>query len=124
NIIPGLEKELVGRKPGDSLRAIVNPSEGYGDRDEGLVQQINRLQLKDVPQLELGMQLQSQSEQGLQTFTVVKFDEDKVTLDGNHPLAGKMLHFDIEVRSVRFASESEIKHGHVHGPQQHEHSTD
>ena len=121
NIVMGLEKELEGKKEGDNFQATVNPSEGYGDRVEQLVSQVPKDEFSTIPDLQEGMQLQAQTEQGFQIFTVVKIDGDTVTVDGNHPLAGQTLHFEVTVKSVRAASDEEIAHGHVHGPGGAEH---
>ena len=121
NIVMGLEKELEGKKEGDNFQAKVNPSEGYGDRVEQLVSQVPKDEFSTIPDLQEGMQLQAQTEQGFQIFTVVKIDGDTVTVDGNHPLAGQTLHFEVTVKSVRAASDEEIAHGHVHGPGGAEH---
>lgn len=120
NIIPGLEQALEGKQAGDSLSVSIAPDEAYGDRDESLLQVVPR-NLFDVPDVESGMQFQTQSESGPQIVTVVAVTEEEVTVDANHPLAGITLNFDVEVVDVRDATEDELSHGHVHGPGGHQH---
>ena len=121
NLIPGLERELTGRKPGDRLRVKIAPTDGYGDRDEDLVQRVARRALKGIADVRVGMQLQTQTPQGPRAVTVTQVSGDLVTLDGNHPLAGKNLNFEVEVAAVRPATEEELAHGHVHGAGGHHH---
>lgn len=121
NIVVGLEKELEGKKQGDAFKASVSPEEGYGQRVETLVSEVPRAEFESIPDLKEGMQLQAQTDQGFQIFTVTKLEGETVTVDGNHPLAGETLNFEVEVVSVRAATEEEISHGHVHGPGGHTH---
>lgn len=121
NIIPGLEKELTGKKQDDELTVVVSPDEGYGHRQDALMTEVSKQELAGVPNLEVGIQLQAQTAQGVQIFTVAAIDGDTVTLDGNHPLAGEELHFSVTVKSVREATQEELDHGHVHGPGGHHH---
>ena len=116
-IVFGLEKALNGKKAGDSLKVQVEPAEGYGLRDEAKLTTISRSKIQGVPNLKEGLQLQA----GHQVVTVIKIAGDEVTLDGNHPLAGATLNFDVTVRDVRPATEEEMAHGHVHGPGGHHH---
>ncbi|HUN25077.1 MAG TPA: peptidylprolyl isomerase [Steroidobacteraceae bacterium] len=121
NLIPGLERELQGKSPGDRLHVQIAPAEGYGEYDSKLVEQVPRRALRGVPSVTVGMQLRAQTEHGARTVTVTRVTGDLVTLDGNHPLAGKSLTFDVEVTAVREATEEELSHGHVHGPGGHHH---
>jgi len=122
NIIPGLEKALEGKQSGDKLNVKVGPSEGYGERDDNLVQQVPRRAFGGAPNVKPGMQFHAQTSQGqTRVVTVTRIQGDMVTVDGNHPLAGENLHFDVEVTDVRDASEEELEHGHVHGPGGHHH---
>lgn len=121
NLIPGLERELEGKSAGDKIHAKIAPQDGYGEFDQSLIQRIPRRSLKGIPNLHVGMQLQAQSEQGVRAVTVTQIVGDMVTIDGNHPLAGKHLNFDVEIADVRAATEEEISHGHVHGPGGHHH---
>jgi len=114
-IIPGLERELEGKEAGDSLKVAVAPADAYGVRDDALEQEVSRDQFEGADELELGMQFQVDSEAGPMVVTVVQIDDDVVTIDGNHPLAGESLNFDVTVREVRDATDDELSHGHVHG---------
>jgi len=121
NLIPGLERELTGRKPGDQLQLKIAPTDGYGDYDQGLVQRVPRRALKGIADVRVGMRLQTHTPQGPRAVTVTQVSGDLVTLDGNHPLAGKNLNFEVEVAAVRPATEEELAHGHVHGAGGHHH---
>ncbi|MDI5893132.1 peptidylprolyl isomerase [Halomonas rhizosphaerae] len=121
NIIPGLEKQLEGRASGDKLHAKVAPEEGYGEVQPQLVQEVPRDAFQGVDSVEPGMQFQAQTQGGPLMVTVTKVEGDTVTVDGNHPLAGQSLNFDVEIAEVREASEEEVEHGHVHGEGGHEH---
>lgn len=121
NIIPGLEKALEGKDAGESLKAQIPHVEAYGPRDEGLLQVIPKESFGEIKDLKVGMELEAESEDGVRIITVVKIEGDKVTVDGNHPLAGMDLTFDVSVAEVRDATKEELAHGHVHGPGGHHH---
>jgi FKBP-type peptidyl-prolyl cis-trans isomerase SlyD len=121
NIVPGLENALTGRAPGDKLDVTVAPEEGYGVHHAGLVQVLPRDAFHGVDTLEPGMQFTAQGNRGPLTVHIASIDGDEVTVDGNHPLAGKALHFAVEIVDVRAASDEELAHGHVHGPGGHHH---
>jgi len=121
NIIPGLEKALEGKQAGDKLSVKIGPAEGYGERDAKLVQQVPRRQFGGA-NVQPGMQFHAQTSQGnARVVTVTGIVGDMVTVDGNHPLAGENLNFDVEVADVRDATAEELEHGHVHGPGGHHH---
>jgi FKBP-type peptidyl-prolyl cis-trans isomerase SlyD len=121
SIIPGLEQELDGKQPGDAFQVRIDPASAYGERDENMVQSVARTQMPDG-ELEVGMQLQAQSDDGNAFLvTVTEVADDQVTLDANHPLAGVALNFDVKVVDVRTATEDELAHGHPHGPGGHDH---
>ena len=120
-LIAGLERELTGKSTGDRLRVKLAPADGYGDYDRQLVQRVPRRTLRGVGELRLGMRLHAQTAQGARVVTVTQLSGDMVTLDANHPLAGKSLDFEVEVADVRAATEEELSHGHVHGPGGHHH---
>jgi len=120
NIIVGLEKELAGKSAGDKLEVTVEPAEAYGEHSADMVQVVDR-SLFEGMDVAPGIQFQAQTSQGVQVVTVVSADDDEVTIDGNHPMAGKTLVFDVEVLEVRDASEEELQHKHVHGPGGHHH---
>ncbi|AJY51589.1 MULTISPECIES: peptidylprolyl isomerase [Halomonadaceae] len=115
NIIPGLEKELEGRAAGEKLNVSVSPEEGYGELQEQLMQEVPRDAFQGVESIEPGMQFQAQTQGGPLMVTVKKVEGDTVVVDGNHPLAGQQLNFDVEIAEVREASSEEVEHGHVHG---------
>lgn len=121
NIIPGLESALEGKTVGDSFKISVPPAEGYGEKDDGLLQVVPRSMFRGVDQVEVGMQFHAQTDYGMQVITVAKVEGDNVTVDGNHPLAGQNLNFDVKVVEVRAATSEELEHGHVHGPGGHHH---
>src|SRR3546814_2185953 len=98
NIIPGLEKALLGKKTGDKLAVKVEPSEGYGERNDALIQQVPRRAFQGIKDIEPGMSFQAQGPQGPMRVTVTRVDGDMVTVDGNHPLAGENLNFVVEIR--------------------------
>ena len=121
NIIPGLEAALEGKNPGDAFKVTIPPAEAYGERDEELVRVVSRHVFADVDDLEVGMQFQGRSGEHVREFAVAAIDGDDVTIDGNHPLAGVTLNFDVTVVGVRNATAEELSHGHVHGPDGHGH---
>ena len=111
NIIPGLEAELEGKKIGDKFHASIEPEDAYGIRLEELVQTIERDRFSHLPKIEVGMQIQAYDEDGMQILTIVGISDTDVTLDGNHPMAGQRLHFDVEIIDMREATEEEIEFG-------------
>ncbi|MGY1424494.1 FKBP-type peptidyl-prolyl cis-trans isomerase [Lysobacter sp. A289] len=113
NIVPGLEKALLGKKTGDSLTADVAPEEAYGPRHEGLIQTVPRSAFEGVESVQPGMQFEARTEKGPLLVTVTKVDPEEVVVDGNHPLAGQQLHFAVDVVEVREATEEELNNGHV-----------
>ena len=121
SLVPGLERELEGKKKGDRFDVKVGPDDAYGPRDERLVKAVTRAQLPPGIDLEVGLQLQAKSPDGDLIVTVTRVEGDEVTLDGNHPLAGMELHFVGQVRDVRAATREELSHGHVHGAGGHHH---
>jgi FKBP-type peptidyl-prolyl cis-trans isomerase SlyD len=121
NIIPGLENALEGKEAGEKLSVTVEPEQGYGARDEQLVQAVPRTAFKGVEELAPGMQFQAQGPQGTRLVVVTQVAADVVTVDANHPLAGQTLHFEVEVSGVRDATSVDLEHGHVHGPGGHHH---
>lgn len=121
-IVPGLEKALVGLLVGAKKRVVVPPGEGYGEIDVRLRTIARRDQFPGDANLKVGMQFAAEiapEEQVL--FTVVDVKGDTIALDGNHPLAGETLTFDVEVIAVRVATPEELAHGHAHGAHGHAH---
>lgn len=121
NIIPGLEKALLGKVVGDSLKVTIEPAEAYGEFNPALMEVVPRNLFQGVDTIEPGMQFHAQTGQGMQVITVAAVEGDNVTVNGNHPLAGQTLHFDVTIKEVRAASQEELDHGHVHGVGGHHH---
>ena len=119
NLVPGLERELEGKSANDKLSVKVSPADGYGEFSQELIQRIPRRSLKGIAKITVGMRLHAQTPEGPRAVTVTAVTGDMVTIDANHPLAGKNLNFDIEITEVREASPEELAHGHVHGPGGH-----
>lgn len=120
NIIPGLENALEGLKPGDKKQVTVQPEDGYGNHNPELIFGLPLTQFgEEAPQP--GMVVQLQSEEGVMMATIVKQEGDQIILDANHPLAGQVLNFDVEILGIREASPEELTHGHPHGPHGHHH---
>jgi FKBP-type peptidyl-prolyl cis-trans isomerase SlyD len=120
NIIPGLEKAMEGREAGETFSVDVPAADAYGERKEGLTQRIPKKHFGNQ-KLEPGMQVVLQTNFGPRAVTIEKVGLTAVDVDINHPMAGKDLHFDIEIVDVREASQEEIAHGHVHGDGGHHH---
>lgn len=122
NLIPGLENALEGKQTGDKINVVIEPEDAYGERSLEKIERVPKDMFPPNEEIKEGMQFQGQSATGepiLITITAVEADE--VVIDGNHPMAGMQLHFEVELLEVRDASEEELEHGHVHGPGGHEH---
>lgn len=117
NLIPGMEEGLEGKVEGDKFELKVSPDKGYGERDPELVQEVPRSAF-GTQDVRPGMQFQANHGQ---VVTVTQVSSEQVTIDANHPLAGQELNFDVEIVEVRDATPEEIAHGHVHGPEGHNH---
>ena len=114
-IIPGLEKELHGKEKGDKVSVTVQPKDAYGEYDATKIVKVSKSQFQEGTEIKTGMQVQAQSQDGqIQILTIKEVENDDVTLDANHPLAGQTLHFDVQIEDVRDATEEELNHGHVH----------
>ncbi len=117
NIIPGLENALVGKVKGDSLEVTIQPEEAYGLPVPELVQKVPMEMFQGVEKIDIGMVFQTQTPEGqAMMVTVTAIEGDEVTIDGNHPLAGETLTFNVTVDDIRDATEEEVQHGHVHEP--------
>jgi len=121
NIIPGLEEALLGKEAGDEVKASIEPEKAYGERHEDMKQDVPKELFGGIDNIEVGMQFQSETDEGPVMVTVVSIGEEMITVDGNHPLAGGHLNFDVKIREVREASAEELEHGHVHGEGGHHH---
>lgn len=112
-LIPGLEEALEGHEAGDTFEVTVAPEKGYGERFDDYVQTVPKEIFGDIEDLAVGAQLRATTDEGEQTVIVVDIAEDEITVDGNHPLAGMELKFNVEVLEVREATEDEVAQGQV-----------
>lgn len=119
NVIPGLEASLEGKTPGEAIKVSVAPEDAYGEWDQEKIIDIPKVQFSGVDDVKVGMQFGVHSSVGEQIVTVTKVDGETVTVDANHPLAGKTLNFDVKIVGIRDATSDELDHGHVHGPGSH-----
>lgn len=120
-IIPGLEKEIIPMNVGDKKKVEVKAAEAYGDIVDELVITVQKNQFPEGAQINVGDQFQVNNDPGAPIFTVKTIEGENVTIDGNHPMAGKDLFFDIEVTEKREATSEELAHGHAHGAGGHHH---
>ena len=121
NIIPGLEKAMLGHGVGDKFTVKIPAAEAYGEHDEKLIQQVPRRAFQGIKDIKPGMSFTAEGPHGPTRVKVVRVSGDMVTIDGNHPLAVQNLNFEVEIAEVREASAEELEHGHVHGPGGHGH---
>lgn len=121
NMIVGVEKALEGKTEGDEFTVTVSPEDGYGEINPDAVQRVPTKHLQGAEKWAPGMVATVNTEQGKRQVTIVKVGRFMVTVDLNHPLAGKTLTFAINVENVREATEEEISHGHAHGVGGHHH---
>ena len=122
NIIAGLEKALEGKSAGEELSVAVEPADAYGEYSAELVAVLGRDMFEGVDELEVGMQFHASGPDGsMQIVTIRDVDGDEVTVDGNHPLAGQRLNFQVRIVAVREANAEELAHGHIHGEGGHQH---
>ncbi len=112
-LVPGLENGLMGKKIGDRFDVTLAPADAYGDRNDELIQKVPKSEFQSPDELQIGMQFEVPSEGGAVLLTITAIEGDDVIVDGNHPLAGETLHFNITVTEVRAATEEEITHGHA-----------
>ncbi|MDX2457346.1 MAG: peptidylprolyl isomerase [Gammaproteobacteria bacterium] len=122
NIIPGLENALTGKTTSDNFSVSIPPEEAYGIHDEAKSQDVPRDMFPPEHDIEAGMQFNAEGPDGQTVMvTIKKVADDTITVDGNHPLAGITLNFDVTVMDIRDATAEELEHGHVHGPEGHQH---
>ncbi len=123
NLIPGLEKQLAGKTVGDKLSTTIKAVDSYGEIQEHLIQKEVPLSMfQGVESIEVGMKFEAQAEgSGVHSVEITSKDGDTVTVDGNHPLAGKYLSFKVEITGIRDATKDELEHGHAHGDGGHQH---
>ncbi len=121
NIIPGLEKAMEGAAVGFKSKITVAPTEAYGEMNSNAIFEAPRKHFPNDMNLTPGMRVQTEGEHGPISLVVVRLTDSGVILDANHPLAGKTLHFDVEVTDIREATGEELEHGHVHSGDGHHH---
>ncbi len=114
NIIPGLEKHMLGKNIGDTFKVEVSPEEGYGLPIPELVQEVPLAAFEGIDNVEVGMRFHAETAQGPVPVQITAVSGESATVDGNHELAGKTLHFDVEITNVRSAAPEELDHGHAH----------
>lgn len=117
NLIVGMEEGLDGKSHGEKLNLKIAPEKGYGEKNEKMIQKVPRSAFGDQ-KVEAGMQFNTQNGQ---VVTITEVGMNEITVDGNHPLAGVALNFEVEIMNVRAATQDELDHGHVHGPAGHSH---
>ncbi len=127
-LIPGLEDALIDHQAGDKFEVSVSCEEAYGERHDEYVQTVPKELLQGVEELVVGTQLRASTDDGEQTVIVIDVSDSEVTVDGNHPLAGLDLSFDVDILDVREATQAELEHGHIHsegegccGSNEHQH---
>lgn len=120
-IFPLLEEKLHGMKVGEKLSIKLQPDDAFGEYDEELVQIEDRDCFPETIEVGMSFERVGDDDEEDMIFRITDIAEDKVVVDGNHPLAGMSLLFDVSVREVRPASPEELEHGHVHGPEGHHH---
>jgi len=114
-LIPGLEDALIDHQAGDKFEVEVSAEQAYGERFDDYVQTVPKAMFEGIEDLSVGAQLRATTDDGEQTVIVIDVQDEEITVDGNHPLAGIALKFDVEILEVRDATEDELTHGHVHG---------
>lgn len=120
HLIPGMEEGMEGKAAGEKFSLKVSPEKGYGVHKPEMIQEVP-IEAFGEQMVSPGMQFEAGTEENRFIVTVTSVDDKLVTVDANHPLAGKELNFEVEVMEVREASVEEISHGHVHGPGGHHH---
>ena len=114
NIVPGLESALEGRAKGETFDLVIEPADAYGEYNPAITQVIDR-EAFGGEEIEVGMQFNAEGDDGHPVLiTISEINGDKITIDGNPPLAGVTLHYNVEVMDVRDATEEELEHGHIH----------
>lgn len=115
-VIPGLEKALDGKSVDEQMIVNLKAAEAYGDRSDNLIQEVPKEMFGELDDKDMfvGAQFHAETDQGMQVVTVNAINEETITIDGNHPMAGKDLNFDVTVVAVRDATEEELAHGHIH----------
>ena len=111
--------QLEAKSAGDELQVTVPPEQAYGVKDQSLVQSVPRRMFGENQDIQTGMRFRAEAQGSSRVVTVVGVNDEQVTIDANHPLAGVTLNFDVKILEVRDATAEELQHGHVHGPGGH-----
>jgi FKBP-type peptidyl-prolyl cis-trans isomerase SlyD len=119
-LIPGMEEGMEGKVAGDKMKLNISPEKGYGLHDSNLVQQVP-VSAFGGQEIKVGMQFEAGNDYQRFLVTITEINNETVTVDGNHPLAGVELNFEVELLKVREATSDEIAHGHAHGIGGHHH---
>jgi FKBP-type peptidyl-prolyl cis-trans isomerase SlyD len=121
-VLPKLEEALSGMLIGSKKNLKLEAKDGYGNYNDDAIQVVGKENFPEDIVLEVGMEYMANSPDGVKMpFTINNVDGEEITIDFNHPLAGKNLNFDIELLNIRDATAEEISHGHVHGAGGHHH---
>jgi len=120
-MIRGVQSALEGKKAGDNFSVTVHPKDGYGERMDDAIQRVPVKHLVGSKKWRPGMIATVHTENGQRQVSIVKMGKFMAKVDTNHPLAGQILHFDIEIVEVREATAEEVSHGHAHGVGGHHH---
>ena len=122
NIVPGLEKALASKEPGDKVSVSLTPDEAYGDYDPALVRKVAKSEFPArMRNQKPGQMVQIEEDGHWRVWKIDAVDATHITLDGNHELAGQDLHFAVEIHAIRLATSEELEHGHAHAPGHHHH---
>ena len=121
NLMPTLEKFLTDKKEGFSGKVTMGPRDAFGEQNPELIMTIPKTQLEKPGEIGIGTHIELESEEGIIPGLVTGVADDSITVDGNHPYAGKSITFDVKVEKIRDASPEELQHGHAHGAHGHHH---
>ncbi|HDP74107.1 MAG TPA: peptidylprolyl isomerase [Candidatus Woesearchaeota archaeon] len=123
NIVPGFEKNIAGMQEGEEKEFTVAPEEGYGERIEELIKTVEKSKVPGSEKLKEGVYIQFMSPEGYPVIALIKkIEDDKITFDMNHPLAGKTVKFKVKIVKVEEPTPEELQHGHVHHERSHSHA--
>jgi FKBP-type peptidyl-prolyl cis-trans isomerase SlyD len=120
SLVPGLEKKLEGKGAGETVDVTLAPADGYGERDDKEIRNVPLRKFK-AQRIQVGGRYQIDVADGPRVVVVTAVSGDYARVDGNHPLAGKTLNFIAKIIEVKDATEEDLEHGHVHGPEGHGH---
>jgi FKBP-type peptidyl-prolyl cis-trans isomerase SlyD len=120
-IIPGLEKEILALNTGDKKNVEIKAADAYGEVIEDLRITVQKSQFPEGQEMNIGDQFQVNNDDNAPVFTIIAIENEDVHVDGNHPMAGHDLFFEVEITDKRAATEEELSHGHAHGEGGHQH---